>query len=390
MAILTFNIDDIAQGNNVGGGLQVTNLPMHDFLLNQGYTDTSNATFTVEIADSDLQYSDISDPPDGIPEYWIASGTQPQGMYIDADGDGTPEYQVVDQNNNSPLIRDNQSGSEIAKINQNLVAYPYPYDPDNPGTPAGQIGGNLYLATTDEPFTVGEVRAPVDGTISPDNQLVVRTTAVVCFARGTLIATPTGERAIETLEVGDLVSTLDSGPQRIRWISSRSFRSGRLSAHPELLPIRIEAGALGDGYPLQDLVVSPQHRIALSSPIIQRMFGEEEVLVPAKMLLDLPGVSVETVNTVEYFHFILDRHELVWANGAASETMLTGPMALRTLGPAQIRELSQIFPDILRPDHVPAPARRILKRKEKEQMLFRHSKNGKPVFAPSEATVRAA
>lgn len=40
----------------------------------------------------------------------------------------------------------------------------------------------------------------------------------VCFTAGTMIATPDGERAIETLKVGDLVETLDNGPQAIRWI----------------------------------------------------------------------------------------------------------------------------------------------------------------------------
>ncbi|WP_240453703.1 Hint domain-containing protein [Chachezhania antarctica] len=389
MATLTFSVDTIAQGNNVGGGLEVSSLPVVDFLNNQGYSDTSDAVFTIEIDDADLFYSDISDPPDGVPEYWIASGTQPVSMFIDADGDGTPEYQVVDQNNNSPLSRDNQSGQDMAKINQNLTAYPVPYDPLNPGTPAGDIGGNLYFATDNDPFTVGEIRAPVDNTISPDNQLTIDANivdpVVPCFIRGTLIATPSGPRRIETLCEGDLVETVDHGPQPIRWISSRKLRRGDLNAYPELRPIRIPAGALGDGYPSEDLVVSPQHRVVLSSKIIRRMFDTDEVLVAAKMLLGYAGIAVDDSPSVEYFHFLLDRHELVWANGAVSESMLTGPMALKALGAAQLRELASIFPEIILPDHVPTPARRILRRKENDKTLFRHNKNAKRLFSRPES-----
>lgn len=148
MATLTFSADTIATGNNVGGGLEVSSLPIVDFLNNQGIEDTSNAVFTIDIADADLEYSDVTG--DGEPEYWVPSGTQPMAMYIDVDNDGTPEYQVVDPNNNSPISRDGQSGAHMAKINQSLNVYTYPYNPDDPGTPVATTGGNLYFATDGE------------------------------------------------------------------------------------------------------------------------------------------------------------------------------------------------------------------------------------------------
>ncbi|MBD9525187.1 hypothetical protein [Paracoccus sp. PAR01] len=81
MAQLTFDTDAIATGNNVGGGLEVSSLPINDFLVSQGITDTSNAVFIMEFNDEDLEYSDVTG--DGQPEYWVPSGTQPTAMYID-------------------------------------------------------------------------------------------------------------------------------------------------------------------------------------------------------------------------------------------------------------------------------------------------------------------
>ncbi|MBD9529941.1 Hint domain-containing protein [Paracoccus sp. PAR01] len=296
---------------------------------------------------------------------------------IDVDNDGTPEYVVRDQNNNSPMSRDNQTGAHMAKINQSLNVYSYPYEEGDPSL--GTTGGNLYFATDGEPFSVGETRAPVDDTTGADNQLILDDT-IVCFTRGTLIATPMGLQKVEDLQVGDLVETLDRGSQPIRWIGSRKIEGAALAQRPELRPIKIPAGALGKGYPEKDLIVSPQHRIALSSPITRRMFGQEEVLVPAKHLIGYAGIAVEAVPEVEYFHFVLDQHELVWANGALTETMLAGPMALKALGTAQCRELAMIFPEIEMPSFTPTPARRILKRHENRQALRRHEKNHKCLY----------
>jgi hypothetical protein len=386
MATLTFGVASIATGNNTGEGLEVSSLPIVDFLNSQGIEDTSDAVFTIEIADEDLEYSDVTG--DGVPEYWVPSGAAPTAMYIDVDNDGTPEYQVVDQNHNSPLVRDNQSGAHMAKINQNLNVYPYPYDPDNPGDPVGTTGGNLYFATDGNEFSEGEVRPPVDDTTGADNQLIFDD-AIVCFVRGTMIATPAGPRKVEDLRVGDLVLTLDHGPKPILWISSRKIHAATLTAHPEFAPIRIPAGALGKGYPASDLLVSPQHRVLLSSPVARQMFGVDEVLVPAKFLTGFSGIAAQNVPDVEYYHFVLDRHELVWAEGAVTETMLPGPMALKALDGVQCRELTAIFPEIGKPDFVPSPIRRILKRRESEEVLRRHAGSVTPLHESPAGTSAA-
>lgn len=115
---------------------------------------------------------------------------------------------------------------------------------------------------------------------------------VPCFTPGTQIETPDGPRPVESLRVGDAVLTLDHGAQPLRWIARRHLNAGDIDLRPELCPIRIAAGALGPGRPAQDLVVSPQHRILLRSRIVERMTAEPEVLIAARHLTALPGISV--------------------------------------------------------------------------------------------------
>ena len=97
---------------------------------------------------------------------------------------------------------------------------------------------------------------------------------------------------VERLEIGDLIDTKDHGPREICWIGSRTLTKSELVATPKICPVRIKAGALGRGVPQRDLVVSPQHRILVRSAIAERMFGNPEVLVAAKHLLALEGISV--------------------------------------------------------------------------------------------------
>lgn len=202
---------------------------------------------------------------------------------------------------------------------------------------------------------------------------------VVCFTRGTMIDCPEGPRPVEDLRVGDLVLTQDRGAQPIRWIGSRRL-DAELAQAPHLLPIRIRAGALGDGLPAADLLVSPQHRILLRSRIAARMFGATEVLVAAKALLGLDGIEVASDQSeVEYFHFIFDQHEIVFANGAEAESLLPGPEALKAVGPAARRELADIFQGL---DGVSfGPARDIIKGPRMRRLADRHVSHRKPLVS---------
>ncbi|MFD1882116.1 Hint domain-containing protein [Paracoccus pacificus] len=204
---------------------------------------------------------------------------------------------------------------------------------------------------------------------------------IVCFVAGTMIATPEGPRAVETLRAGDLVLTADHGPRPLAWVGSRSLDT----RHQEnLRPIRIRAGALGQGLPEADLRVSPQHRILVRSNIARTMFGTDEVLVAAKHLTGLPGIEIEPGDaSVGYVHLLFDRHELVFANGAVSESLFTGPQALKMVSAQARDEILALFPELAQTGaeiERAVPARLLVKGSEGRKLAERHQRNGKPVL----------
>ena len=203
---------------------------------------------------------------------------------------------------------------------------------------------------------------------------------VPCFVSGTRIRTRRGLVMVEDLRVGDAVETLDDGHQTVRWVGCRYLSPERLETDPNLGAIRIAAGALGAGYPVRDLVVSPQHRVLVKSRIARRMTGEPEVIVPAGKLLRYPGIRQVPGprRGVQYHHFACARHQLVWANGAAAETLLLGPEVRRGVGPAALKRLEAIA-QAAGPG-TQAPARPIVQRGGfLNTMLRRHIKNAAPL-----------
>ncbi len=170
----------------------------------------------------------------------------------------------------------------------------------------------------------------------------------ICVQRGTLIETEHGSVAVEDLEPGARVLTLDSGYQPVRWIGSRRLGPADLELAPELRPIRLAAGSLGPGSPDRDLLVSPQHRVLVSGWKAELYFGQPEILVPAKSLVNDGDIRIaHDVDEVEYFHVLFDRHEIMMTNGALTESFFPGDYVLDELNPDIVTELSAIFPDLL-------------------------------------------
>lgn len=175
---------------------------------------------------------------------------------------------------------------------------------------------------------------------------VVFINILICVARGTLIETAAGPVPVEDLALGDHVHTLDGPPAPIRWIGRRRLGASDLQASPHLRPVRIRAGAIGPGMPRRDLLVSPLHRVLLCDWRAELLFGEAEVLVPAKGLVNDRDVLVDrTVEEVEYFHLLFDRHELIFTEGIPTESFHPGPYALRELDCAVRDELLELFPE---------------------------------------------
>ncbi|MEP4768939.1 MAG: Hint domain-containing protein [Roseibium sp.] len=204
-------------------------------------------------------------------------------------------------------------------------------------------------------FTVQVTGLEIDGSlnIAPYNltQVITITLEGVCFTAGTLIQAESGSRVIETLNVGDKVMTVDRGLQPIRWVESSALSPDRLRDNPTMRPVRIKAGSLGAGRPERDLLVSQQHRILDSGPKVELLFGAPDALVAAKHLCSWPGIAIDTSDDpVEYFHILLDNHEILTAEGALAESLYLGEESLYTLSSDALQELAAIFPDTAMPN----------------------------------------
>ena len=175
-------------------------------------------------------------------------------------------------------------------------------------------------------------------------------TQVPCFTPGTLIETKNGPTAVETLRIGQKVLTRDNGYQRIRWIGRRSLCASDLAANPALQPVLIRQGALGGGLPTADLRVSPQHRMLISAPRADLLFGDPEVLAAALHMVGQPGIERVACDSVTYIHLMFDAHEIILADGAWSESFQPGDGTLSGLESAQRDELFAIFPELRLPE----------------------------------------
>lgn len=171
------------------------------------------------------------------------------------------------------------------------------------------------------------------------NSFTADNTNVVCFTKGTLIKTPSGDVPVELLQVGDIVQTRDNGPLPIQWIGQQHLDAKQLKASPHLLPIRIAPRLLDTEAPL---FVSPQHGVLLKH-------DGDEVLVRAKHLAMLDGGQARIAKgrrAVVYFHLLFETHQIVFANGAPSESFYPGPQAMRALKGQSIKEIQKLLPDL--------------------------------------------
>jgi hypothetical protein len=206
------------------------------------------------------------------------------------------------------------------------------------------------VSATEGPGSSGVPAIPAAGTAFP-----------ICFAAGTLIATPDGERPVERLRPGEAVLTRDHGPQPLRWVGVTRVDAARLSALPAFLPVRIRAGTFGPGRPARDTLLSQQHRLLMTGWRAELLFGEDEVLVAARHLLGVAGVTLaRDLGAVTYVHLMFDGHEVVFANGIEAESFLPGPGAMAGVDADLRAELLALFPDLAGKD-APRPARALLK-----------------------------
>lgn len=197
--------------------------------------------------------------------------------------------------------------------------------------------------------------------------------APICFTPGTMIDTPQGARLVEELQAGDSVFTRDNGTQVIGWVGARSFQGVELEKHPQFKPVRIASGALGDGFPTRDMVLSPNHRVLVSNDKTALYFEDSEVLVAAKHLTALEGVDIVSPRWVTYIHILCEHHELVCTDGAWTESFQPKDHNMKGIGNAQRLEIESVFPDLKTQEGLASyhAARRSLEKYEADMLTRR-------------------
>ncbi|MEQ9673992.1 MAG: Hint domain-containing protein [Roseovarius indicus] len=286
-------------------------------------------------------------------------------------GDADSRYFLVRTQGDGDTVTNGQYFEVYEAVddgNGNLVPGPTPVIPATYATPDaynntgagddyvifGMYGGSKYVVdlsgfddTSTASYMQGEDVLPGgDGEMNTYTLEEANPDAsAVCFARGTLIRTPSGDVPVERLKVGKRVCVHGGKPQKIRWIARRRIVLGKANRH--LAPIRIARDAFGPGKPLCDLTVSPNHRVMHRSSWAQLWFETPSVLLAAKFIVNGTTVVQETEATsVEYWHMLFDDHEVVWSNGVLTESLHPGDVALAGMASASRNELLEIFPEL--------------------------------------------
>lgn len=212
------------------------------------------------------------------------------------------------------LLLSNGDYATFASQTGNTMTFSYTPTASSPAASALTFGSPAYdpngsqldpNGNGDVPVTTPNNIDDLDGTNTP-------TSGVTCFMPGTLIATPTGARAIEDLTIGDNILTASGRAAPIRWIGRQTI-SLRFASPDRALPIRIGAGALGDGLPVRDLLVSPAHAI-----LVDGILAQAGALVNGTTIRredDAPQVFT-------YYNIELAEHDLLLAEGVAAETFV--------------------------------------------------------------------
>jgi hypothetical protein len=164
-------------------------------------------------------------------------------------------------------------------------------------------GGFFFL--TDDQYT-GNIHGANGVLSNPSYQ------DTICFLAGTLIRTPEGEVAVESLKHGDLVLTQDGRTVPVDWLGIQTV-SLKFADKMRVLPIRIRAGALAENVPSRDLLVSPDHAILVDGALIH-----------AGALINGTSIVRETnvPSTLMYYHVEVEDHSLIMAENTPAETFV--------------------------------------------------------------------
>lgn len=260
-------------------------------------TFTQPADHLIQITDNDSQLVDGTDDRDDEDSSQTAIVYDEFGA-IEASGQVQPRDEITLSDGTNTYYM-----TEVYFASSNSYYYIF-HDP------APQLGVE---------YTVTNVSNP-----NSTNYSELSTEGVVCFTTGTLIATPHGDRLVETLRAGDLLATLDRGPKPILWIGERRVSYCEMRQQKGLRPIMVRANSLGPGCPNTDTQFSRQHRILLTARMgAHPKLDNAGVLAPVHTLTAVAGIEEQCPTAgVNYFHILTEDHNVLWSNGIATETLL--------------------------------------------------------------------
>ncbi len=253
---------------------------------------------------------------DGTLNYYRNTGTTTNPNYQGQTGTNNPFNDINVGNVSRPTFADLDEDGDLDLVvgaSDGTLRY-YERTTNNPMY-VEQTGTNNPFDAID----VGSYSAPTFADVDGDGELEALVGAndgqlnyFECFLPGTLIATESGEIAVEQLKIGDLVKTAAGELEPIKWI-------GRKTCHPQQVrnplrsfPILVKAGALGHNLPVRDLYVSPDHALLI-----------EGLLINAGALVnDTSIVKTQPTESFTYYHLELDKHVLLMAEGTLAESYL--------------------------------------------------------------------
>jgi len=214
-------------------------------------------------------------------------------------------------------VTDDQDGDQDGTVEVNapltLTLQPFTFDTVLLGLGGNATSGPLegvmvYSADNNTIYFLGDYNySPGDVVTLVENPLTS------CFAAGTQIATPFGEVAVETLEIGQPILRADGTETAVKWVGRQAMRPAFCGLHMQ--PVRFKAGSLGQGLPQSDLTVTADHGMVLDGLVINA-----SALVNGDTIDFVPYSELPDKMTV--YHIETENHDIVLANGAAAETYL--------------------------------------------------------------------
>ncbi|EPX82287.1 Hint domain-containing protein [Salipiger mucosus] len=194
------------------------------------------------------------------------------------------------------------TGTFVGTIDINGFDYPIFSEADSGGT----LGDVVLYVVTPAGFDTSNLPS--------DLGAATASSLTECFLTGTRIATPSGETEVEKLRIGDEILTAEGNTVPVRWIGRQRVVCAFAPAE-RLMPVRIRAGALGDGLPRRDLRVTADHALLVDG-----------LLVNASALVNGAGIDwvplSELGASYTVYHVETEAHDLILAEGTAAETYI--------------------------------------------------------------------